>query len=84
LFIGGNQRARAGGQCEALKNFLESRAQGSTIVSIFEPAVRRRVDSQCRSWRWGFTPYITASNYLQLLTPLIPQLQELQKRVSRP
>lgn len=62
----------------ALQQFLESGSQGSTIVQFLNllsggALVRLSVMAM------GVYPYITASIIMQLLTPLIPQLQELSK-----
>ena len=62
----------------ALQQFLQSGSQGSTIVQFLNllsggALVRLSVMAM------GVYPYITASIIMQLLTPLIPQLQELSK-----
>ncbi len=62
----------------ALQRFLESGSEGSTIVQFLNllsggALVRLSVMAM------GVYPYITASIIMQLLTPLIPQLQELSK-----
>jgi preprotein translocase subunit SecY len=62
----------------ALERFLASGAQGSIIVEFLNlisggALVRLSVMAM------GVYPYITASIIMQLLTPLIPQLQELSK-----
>ena len=62
----------------ALQQFLDSGSQGSTIVQFLNllsggALVRLSVMAM------GVYPYITASIIMQLLTPLIPQLQELSK-----
>jgi preprotein translocase subunit SecY len=62
----------------ALQRFLESGSEGSTIVQFLNllsggALVRLSVMAM------GVYPYITASIIMQLLTPLIPQLEELSK-----
>ena len=63
---------------EALTNFLQSGAQGSTIVQFLN-LLSGGALTRMSVLAMGVYPYITASIILQLLTPLIPQLQELQK-----
>ncbi len=46
-----------------------------SLLNFFSGAGWRRWGS----WRWGVYPHITASIIMQLLTPIIPQLEELQK-----
>ncbi|MBN1217680.1 MAG: preprotein translocase subunit SecY [Anaerolineae bacterium] len=63
---------------EALKNFLESGQQGSTIVQFLN-LLSGGALTRLSVMAMGVYPYITASIIMQLLTPLIPQLQELSK-----
>ena len=63
---------------EALRNFLASGAQGSTIVQFLN-LLSGGALTRLSVLAMGVYPYITASIIIQLLTPLIPQLQELSK-----
>jgi len=62
----------------ALQQFLESGSQGSTIVQFLN-LLSGGALARLSVMAMGVYPYITASIIMQLLTPLIPQLQELQK-----
>jgi preprotein translocase subunit SecY len=62
----------------ALQRFLESGAQGSTIVQFLNLLSGGGL-ARLSVMAMGVYPYITASIIIQLLTPLIPQLQELSK-----
>jgi preprotein translocase subunit SecY len=62
----------------ALQNFLESGTEGSTIV-VFLNLLSGGALANFSVMAMGVYPYITASIIMQLLTPLIPQLQELSK-----
>jgi preprotein translocase subunit SecY len=67
-----------GVNAEALRNFLASGAQGSTVVQFLN-LLSGGALARMSVLAMGVYPYITASIILQLLTPLIPQLQELSK-----
>jgi preprotein translocase subunit SecY len=62
----------------ALRQFLESGTQGSSIV-VFLNLLSGGALANFSVMAMGVYPYITASIIMQLLTPLIPQLQELSK-----
>ncbi len=62
----------------ALQRFLESGSQGSTIVQFLN-LLSGGALARLSVMAMGVYPYITASIIIQLLTPLIPQLQELSK-----
>jgi preprotein translocase subunit SecY len=62
----------------ALQSFLESGSQGSAIVQILN-LLSGGALANFSIMAMGVYPYITASIILQLLTPLVPQLQELSK-----
>lgn len=62
----------------ALQRFLESGEQGSTIVQFLN-ILSGGALARFSVMAMGVYPYITASIIVQLLTPLIPQLQELSK-----
>src|SRR6185503_20003221 len=62
----------------ALQRFLESGAEGSTIVQFLN-LLSGGALARFSVMAMGVYPYITASIIIQLLTPLIPQLQELSK-----
>jgi preprotein translocase subunit SecY len=62
----------------ALQNFLESGTQGSTIVQFLN-LLSGGALARLSVMAMGVYPYITASIIIQILTPLIPQLQELSK-----
>jgi len=62
----------------ALQNFLESGSQGSNII-VFLNLLSGGALQNFSVLAMGVYPYITASIIIQLLTPLIPQLQELSK-----
>lgn len=63
---------------EALRNFLESGSTGSTIVQFLN-LLSGGALARLSVMAMGVYPYITASIIIQILTPLIPQLQELSK-----
>jgi preprotein translocase subunit SecY len=63
---------------QALQNFLESGESGSTIVQFLN-LLSGGALANFSVMAMGVYPYITASIIMQLLTPLIPQLQELSK-----
>lgn len=63
---------------EALQRFLESGSEGSTIVQFLN-LLSGGALARLSVMAMGVYPYITASIIMQLLTPLIPQLQELSK-----
>src|SRR5688572_7945129 len=63
---------------EALQSFLESGAQGSAIIQFLN-LLSGGALANFSIMAMGVYPYITASIILQLLTPLVPQLQELSK-----
>jgi len=63
---------------EALRNFLESGSQGSTIIQFLN-LLSGGALARLSVMAMGVYPYITASIIIQILTPLIPQLQELSK-----
>ena len=62
----------------ALQNFLESGSEGSTIVQFLN-LLSGGALANFSVMAMGVYPYITASIIIQLLTPLVPQLQELSK-----
>lgn len=62
----------------ALQRFLESGAQGSAIVQFLN-LLSGGTLARLSVMAMGVYPYITASIIMQLVTPLIPQLQELSK-----
>ena len=62
----------------ALQQFLESGNEGSTIVQFLN-LLSGGALARFSVMAMGVYPYITASIIIQLLTPLIPQLQELSK-----
>ncbi|MCB0191608.1 MAG: preprotein translocase subunit SecY [Anaerolineae bacterium] len=62
----------------ALQSFLESGSDGSTIVQFLN-LLSGGALANFSIMAMGVYPYITASIIMQLLTPLIPQLQELSK-----
>lgn len=62
----------------ALQTFLESGQQGSTIVQFLN-LLSGGALARFSVMAMGVYPYITASIIIQLLTPLVPQLQELSK-----
>ena len=62
----------------ALQQFLESGDDGSTIVQFLN-LLSGGALANFSVMAMGVYPYITASIIMQLLTPLIPQLQELSK-----
>jgi preprotein translocase subunit SecY len=64
----------------ALREFLESGTQGSNIV-VFLNLLTGGALANFSVMAMGVYPYITASIIMQLLTPLVPQLQELSKQV---
>ncbi len=63
---------------EALKNFLESGQEGSTIIQFLN-LLSGGALARLSVMAMGVYPYITASIIIQILTPLVPQLQELSK-----
>jgi preprotein translocase subunit SecY len=63
---------------EALRNFLASGEQGGAIIQFLNMLSGGAL-SRLSVMAMGVYPYITASIIMQLLTPLIPQLQELSK-----
>jgi preprotein translocase subunit SecY len=63
---------------QALQNFLESGEGGSTIVQFLN-LLSGGALANFSVMAMGVYPYITASIIMQLLTPLVPQLQELSK-----
>ena len=62
----------------ALQSFLQSGSDGSTIVQFLN-LLSGGALANFSIMAMGVYPYITASIIMQLLTPLIPQLQELSK-----
>jgi preprotein translocase subunit SecY len=62
----------------ALQRFLDSGEQGSTIVQFLN-LLSGGALARFSVMAMGVYPYITASIIIQLLTPLVPQLQELSK-----
>ncbi|RME70834.1 MAG: preprotein translocase subunit SecY, partial [Chloroflexi bacterium] len=62
----------------ALQRFLESGSQGSTIVQFLN-LLSGGALARLSVMAMGVYPYITASIVMQLLTPLIPALEELSK-----
>ena len=63
---------------QALQNFLESGEGGSTIIQFLN-LLSGGALANFSVMAMGVYPYITASIIMQLLTPLVPQLQELSK-----
>lgn len=63
---------------EALQRFLASGTDSSTIVQFLN-LLSGGALARFSVMAMGVYPYITASIIMQLLTPLIPQLQELSK-----
>src|SRR5687768_1329545 len=63
---------------EALQSFLESGAQGSAIIQFYN-LLSGGALANFSVMALGVYPYITASIIFQLLTPLVPQLEELSK-----
>lgn len=63
---------------QALQNFLSSGEGGSTIVQFLN-LLSGGALANFSVMAMGVYPYITASIIMQLLTPLVPQLQELSK-----
>ncbi len=63
---------------EALQQFLQSGQESSTIVQFLN-LLSGGALARFSVMAMGVYPYITASIIIQLLTPLIPQLQELSK-----
>ncbi len=63
---------------QALQDFLESGSQGSTIVQFLN-LLSGGALARLSVMAMGVYPYITASIIIQILTPLVPQLQELSK-----
>ena len=63
---------------QALQNFLESGESGSTIVQFLN-LLSGGALANFSVMAMGVYPYITASIIMQLLTPLVPQLQELSR-----
>ncbi len=63
---------------QALQNFLASGEGGSTIVQFLN-LLSGGALANFSVMAMGVYPYITASIIIQLLTPLVPQLQELAK-----
>jgi preprotein translocase subunit SecY len=62
----------------ALQQFLQSGQESSTIVQFLN-LLSGGALARFSVMAMGVYPYITASIIIQLLTPLIPQLQELSK-----
>lgn len=62
----------------ALQEFLESGSEGSAIVQFLN-LLSGGALANFSIMAMGVYPYITASIIIQLLTPLVPQLQELSK-----
>lgn len=62
----------------ALQNFLESGAEGGAIVQFLN-LLSGGALANFSVMAMGVYPYITASIIMQLLTPLVPKLQELSK-----
>lgn len=62
----------------ALEQFLERGGQGSTVIEFLN-LLSGGALAQLSVMAMGVYPYITASIIMQLVTPLIPQLQELAK-----
>ena len=62
----------------ALQSFLQSGSDGSTIVQFLN-LLSGGALANFSIMAMGVYPYITASIIMQLLTPLVPQLQELSK-----
>jgi preprotein translocase subunit SecY len=67
-----------GVDAEALQRFLASGSDGSTIVQFLN-LLSGGALANFSVLAMGVYPYITASIIMQLLTPLVPQLQELSK-----
>ncbi|HMQ50680.1 MAG TPA: preprotein translocase subunit SecY [Anaerolineae bacterium] len=67
-----------GVDARALQQFLESGTDGSTIVQFLN-LLSGGALANFSILAMGVYPYITASIIIQLLTPLVPQLQELAK-----
>jgi preprotein translocase subunit SecY len=67
-----------GVDAQALQNFLASGSDGSTIVQFLN-LLSGGALANFSVLAMGVYPYITASIIMQLLTPLVPQLQELSK-----
>lgn len=67
-----------GVDAEALRQFLEAGTADSTIV-VFLNLLSGGALANFSVMAMGVYPYITASIIMQLLTPLVPQLQELSK-----
>jgi preprotein translocase subunit SecY len=67
-----------GVDAQALQNFLASGSDGSTIVQFLN-LLSGGALANFSVLSMGVYPYITASIIMQLLTPLVPQLQELSK-----
>ncbi len=63
---------------EVLRNFLESGEQGNSIIQFLN-LLSGGALTRLSVMAMGVYPYITASIIMQLLTPLIPQLQALSK-----
>ncbi len=63
---------------QALQNFLDSGEGGSTIIQFLN-LLSGGALANFSVMAMGVYPYITASIIMQLLTPLVPQLQELSK-----
>jgi preprotein translocase subunit SecY len=63
---------------QALQSFLESGSTGSTIVQFLN-LLSGGALARLSVMAMGVYPYITASIIIQILTPLIPQLEELSK-----
>lgn len=62
----------------ALQRFLESGTEGGSIIQFLN-LLSGGALANFSVMAMGVYPYITASIIIQLLTPLIPQLQELSK-----
>ena len=62
----------------ALESYLERGGQGSTVIEFLN-LLSGGALAQLSVMAMGVYPYITASIIMQLVTPLIPQLQELSK-----
>lgn len=63
---------------EQLRQFLESGGQGTTIIQFLN-LLSGGALARLSVMAMGVYPYITASIIIQLVTPLVPQLQELAK-----
>jgi preprotein translocase subunit SecY len=68
----------AGVDQEALRNFLARGEAGSQLVSFLD-LLSGGALSNFSVMAMGVYPYITASIILQLLTPIIPQLEQIAK-----